>query len=205
MKKLRDKVLDLVKLAQECPDNLQQICFEILLKHALATDEILPSPPPGARPPVGAQEKVEPKSIVEESAGKQNDLLDADIHLRAQRFLAKYHLSIAQINQLFYKEGDNIFPLCDDLKTTRTSETQIRITLLQCLLSAIKTGDFQTTVEAARQEVQTRKAYDVSNWGNNYTNNAGLFDFDKYSKTIKVITLSEQGKKELGEVIKELQ
>lgn len=205
MKKLRDKVLDSVKLAQECPENLQQICFEILLKHALATDETPPSPPPRAETPVGAQEKVQPRSIVEESAGKQDDLLDADMHLKANRFLQKYSLSIAQINQLFYKEGDNTLPLYDDLKTTQTSETQIRITLLQCLLSAIKTGDFRTTVEAARQEVKTRKAYDASNWGNNYTNNAGLFDFDKYSKTLKVIALSEQGKKELAEVIKDLQ
>ena len=85
------------------------------------------------------------------------------------------------------------------------SESQIRITLLQCLLSAIKTGDFQTTVDAARQEVQTRKAYDTNNWSGNYTNNAALFDFDKYSKTVKVIVLSEQGKKELADLIQEIQ
>lgn len=205
MKKLRDKVLEVAKIAQECPENLQQTCFEILLKHALGKGEAPPTPPADISATVSDKEKVAPKSVVEEAAKKQDDLSEADIHVKARRFLEKYGLTTAELNQLFYKEGDNILPLYDDLKTTRTSESQIRVTLLQCLLSALKTGDFQTTVEAVREEVQTRKAYDSGNWGNNYKNNAGLFDFDKYSKAVKDIALSEQGKKDLSDVIKELQ
>jgi len=205
MKKLRDKVLEMAKIAQECPENLQQTCFEILLKRALGSEESLPAPPSAPEPAGSRQERVQPKSVVEESAGKQEDLSEADIHLKAKRFLDKHGLTIAELNQLFYKEGENIRPLYDELKTTRTSETQIRVTLLQCFLSAIRTGDFRTTVEAAKEEIQARKAYDSKNWGNNYSNNAALFDFKKYSKTVKTIALSEQGRKELAQVIKELQ
>jgi hypothetical protein len=60
-------------------------------------------------------------------------------------------------------------------------------------------------VESAREEASTRKCYDKNNWSANYSNNATLFDFEKYSRQVKVITLSEQGKTELAKIIKELQ
>lgn len=208
MKKLKEKVLEIVKIAQECPENLQQSCFEILLKQALGTLETTKGPPgEQAREAVKEKEKPkeEPKSLVEETAKTQDDLSSSDLHLKTRRFLEKHGLSVDHLNQLFYKEGDQIFPLYDDLKTTRTSESQVRITLLQCLHNAIRTGDFQTQVEAAREEAATRKCYDKNNWSGNYSNNAILFDFDRYSRQVKVITLSEQGKIELANVIKELQ
>ena len=121
MKKLRDTVMEAVKIAQECPENLQQSCFEILLTHVLGTVEKTPPPPAESQAGgSGIVKKVEPKSVVEESARGQDDLSEADIHLKAKRFLEKYSLTIAHLNQLFYKEGDNILPLYDDLKTTRT-------------------------------------------------------------------------------------
>ena len=207
MKKLKDKIQEIVAIAQECPENLQQICFEVLLKNALGAQQ---PPAQGVAPRVEKdaapeEAKQEPKGVVEAAASNQEDLSSADLHVKVRHFLKKADLSVDHLNQLFYKEGDEILPLYDDLKTTRTSESQIRITLLQCLLNAIRTGEFQTTVQAAREEVSTRKCYDKNNWGNNYTNNAGLFDFDKYSRTVKTIALSEQGKAALAVVIKGLQ
>jgi hypothetical protein len=205
VKKLKDRVLEVAKIAQECPENLQQSCFEILLKHVLSTEES-PAPPSGAPPVLDrTQARTEPKNVVEESAKKQDDLQEKDIHLKARSFLQKYSVTVEELNQLFYKEGDNILPLYEDLRSTRTSESQIRITLLQCLLCAIATGEFQTTNDAAKEEAQKRKVYDSSNWGNNYSNNAALFDFDRYAKSITAINLSEEGRKELAKVIKELQ
>jgi len=206
-KKLKDKVQEIVAIAQECPETFQQICFEVLLKNALGAEQP-PNPSPTmemGKDDVPEQEKKEPKSVVEGTANSQDDLSSADLHVKARRFLEKHDLSVDHLNQLFYKEGEAVLPLYDDLKTTRTSESQIRITLLQCLLNAIRTGDFQTTIEAVREEASTRKCYDKNNWSNNYTNNASLFDFVKYTKTLKTIALSEQGKTELADVIKELQ
>ncbi|MCK4335049.1 hypothetical protein KAX06_09760 [candidate division WOR-3 bacterium] len=207
MKKLKDKVQEIVAIAQECPENLQQICFEVLLKNALGVQQPpAPSPAPKTEKEAAPeQEKKEPKSVVEAAAKSQDDLSSADLHVKARRLLEKHDLSVDHLNQLFYKEGDEVLPLYDDLKTIRTSESQVRITLLQCLLNAMRTGDFQTTVEAVREEASTRKCYDKNNWGNNYTNNAGLFDFGKYSRNVKTITLSEQGKTELADVVKKLQ
>jgi hypothetical protein len=208
MKKLKEKVLEIVKIAQECPENFQQSCFEILLKHELCILET-PKGSPGEQRRETFREseksKEEPKSVVEQSAKTQDDLSSADLHLKTRRFLEKQGLSVDHLNLLFYKEGDQIYPLYENLKTTRTSESQIRITLLQCLRNAIRTGDFQTQVESAREEASTRKCYDKNNWSANYSNNATLFDFEKYSRQVKVITLSEQGKTELAKIIKELQ
>ncbi len=205
MKKLRDKVLEIVKIVQECPQNLQQICFEILLKHAIIAGEAQGSAPQLEQKGNGAPEKKEPKSVIEQAAQTQDDLSGSDLHVKTKKFLDKQQLTIEQLSQLFYKEGNQILSLYDDLNTTRTSESQIRITLLQCLQNAIRTGNFQTTVEMVREESITRKCHDSGNWSNNYKNNKGLFDFDKYSKKVKTIKLSEEGKKELANVIKEMQ
>jgi len=204
MKKIQEKVQEIAKIAQACPENLQQSCFEILLKHALSSDKP-PAPVGGKRGGLTETEAGEPKGVVEESAKTQEDLSSGDLHLAVRRFLEKNDLSIDHLNELFYKEGDQVLPLYDDLKTTRTSESQVRITLLQCLHNAIRSGKFQTPVDNVREEATTRKCYDKNNWSNNYTNNAALFDFDKYRKDVKTIILSEQGKKELADVIKELQ
>ncbi len=204
MKKLRNQISELVKIAQECPENLQQICFEILLKHAISGGEGQPAVPQSEPKGNGASEKKEPKSVIEQASQTQDDLLDSDLHVKTKRFLAKEKLTIEQLSQLFYKEGEQILPLYDDLKTTRTSESQIRITLLQSLQNAIRTGNFQTTVEATREEATTRKCYDMNNWSNNYSNNAELFDFEKYSIKLQTITLSNKGKEELANLIKEM-
>lgn len=209
MKKIKEKVMEIAAIAKEVPENLQQICFEILLKHSLgSTQPVAPDLPYKLDPNKGAEpekKKIEPKSVVEKSANTQDDLSLTDLHVKARRLLEKNDLSVDHLNQLFYKESDQIQPLYDNLKTTRTSESQIRITLLQCLLNAIQTGDFQTEVEAARKEASVRKCYDKNNWAGNFTNNAALFDFDKYSRSVKTIALSDQGKSELANVIKELQ
>jgi hypothetical protein len=207
MTTLRQKVLEIIAITQECPEHLQPICFQVLLQHVVARH-------PSERRGTGSDEKRDvladegsgrPETTMDAAASTQHDLLKTDLHVKVSRFLEKHGLDVEHLNQLFYKEDDRILPLYEDLKTTRVSESQVRITLLQCLLNAITTGEFQTTVENARVEASTRKCYDKNNWGNNYTNNAGLFDFDKYARTVKTISLSEAGRKALADVIKELQ
>jgi hypothetical protein len=119
--------------------------------------------------------------------------------------MEKYKITIEQLNQLLYKEDDKILPLFDDLKTTRTSECQVRVALLKALLNALSSGEFQASVEEIRNECQARKCYDTNNWNNNFQNNASLFDFGKYSKGLTTVRLSEEGKKELAELIGGLQ
>lgn len=208
MAELRDKVKEIADIAASLPENLQPPCFELLLKHYLASLATKAPPPPGVggHADVGTGQAPKPdEKIFAETTKVQADLSNNDLHVKVRRFLDKYNISLAELNNLFYKEGENIFPLYEDLKTTRTSEAQTRVALLQSLLNALKTGDFQTTVETIRGECNDRKYYDMNNFATNFNNNKSLYDFDKYTKGTKEVRLSEDGRKELSQLIKELQ
>jgi hypothetical protein len=188
---------------------LQAVGFEVLLKDHLNAAEAsgsargkeTPEAQANTSPPVT---EVPPKSF-EDAAKAQADVTLADLHVKARKFLEKYGISIAEVNNLFYKEGAEIKPLYEDLKTTRMSEAQIRITLLQALHRALSDGEFTVQVDNVRIESRDRKSLDSANFAANYKNNSSLFDFDKYDKETKVLRLSEDGRKELAQVMKELQ
>src|SRR5207248_8901682 len=113
---------------------VQEKAFEMLLSQELG----------GTAKPATAK-------LEEEDAGKDNeggaeaaiqkrggeDLLTGDLHLKARKFLDKQGLSVDDLNELFYKEAGVIKPLFEDLKTTRASESQIRLSLLAALQNAI--------------------------------------------------------------------
>lgn len=208
MSDLKDKVKEIAEIAASLPDNFQQPCFELLLKHYLAS--VLAASEPAKH--AGAAEAATPAMTppetpppLEEAAKGQADLTNNDLHLKARRFMEKYSVSLAELNNLFYKEGQQVMPLYEDLKTTRTAESQIRIALLLSLRNAVTTGEFQATAEAVRVECRDRKCYDAGNFSANFNNNRSLFDFDKYTKDTTEVRLSEDGRKELAQLIKELQ
>jgi hypothetical protein len=210
MENLKKEVKQILEIVKECPENLQQTCFEILLRDFL--DSQIRVEGKGKEVQSSTANKPHETPAAEKGAvnkttlsGEASDLKFAELHVKAKKFMEKYKISIDQLNQLFYKENDQILPLFDDLKTTRSSESQIRVALLKALINALSTGEFQATTEDIRAECQARKCYDMNNFGGNFTNNASLFDFKKYTAKLKTVTLSEEGKKELSEVIEELQ
>lgn len=209
MADLRNKVKELAEIAALVPENLQATCFEVLLKDYLASASGGPSPPAGEKAltaVAAASAEIEvPEKTLEEAAKTQADVTLADLHVKARKFLEKYGVAIAEINNLFFKEGAEIKPLYEDLKTTRMSEAQIRVTLLQALHRALSDGEFTAQVDNVRGECRDRKALDGANFAANYKNNSSLFDFQKYDKDTKVLRLSEDGRKELAQLIKELQ
>jgi hypothetical protein len=181
---LKDKVKELAEIARSVPENLQVSCFEILLRDHL---ESLSGAGESQEPK--ASEKVSPAAIqadagktFEDSAKGQTDVTMADIHLKARKFMEKYSVSIAEVNNLFYKDGGDITPLYEDVKTTRMAEAQIRVTLLQALRNALVDGEFTTNVEAVRGECRDRKTLDATNFAANYKNNSSLFDFETFDR-----------------------
>jgi hypothetical protein len=209
MAKLKEKVLELAEIAKECPENLQVVCFELLLKHhldSLTTKQSKPAdvgtqtPPP---PPGSSDEGKRP--AIEDIVKGQDDISESDMHIKTRHFMKKCSISIEQLNNLFYKDDGKIAPLYEDLKTTRMAEGQIRIALLQSLRNSMSNGEFQASVAEVRTEATARKCYDKSNFAANFNNNASLFEFEKYEKSTQTVKLSEDGRKELAEIIKELQ
>jgi hypothetical protein len=198
---LKDRVLEIVSIVKECPENLQPLCFELLLRDYLERRQrpLTPPPAPPAPPPAAA----DPIAAGETATGQQ-DLKAADLHVRARKFMERYSITLDNLNQLFYKDDGEIKPLYEDLKTTRLAESQIRAALLHALLSGMMTGEFVADGEVVRAEVQQRKAYDKANFAKNFKNSANLFEgFESYEKGTP-LRLSEDGRKELAELIKEL-
>jgi hypothetical protein len=205
---LKERILEIVSIAKECPDHLQPLCFELLLRDYLEGRRRPPAPPatPTAPPlpPAPAEQPASDSLAAGETTTGQQDLKAGDLHVKARRFMERYSITLDHLNQLFYKEGDDIKPLYEDLKTTRMAEGQIRITLLHALLAVMSTGEFVADGEAVRAEVQQRKSYDRPNFATNFKNSATLFEsFEAYAKGT-ALRLSEDGRKELAELIKEL-
>jgi hypothetical protein len=204
--KLKQKIMEFVALAKDCPENLQEKCFELLLADYL--QQLRPKAPSVREDankqakPTGDEAKKEGEN---KKTPKQEDIAETDLHVKARQFLKKSGLTVEHINQLFYKEEGKFLPLYDDLKTTKASESQIRIALLHSLLNGMRTGDFEFNGESVREEAQVRKCYDSPNFAAHFKNSKELFEsFSKYSKTSPTIKLSADGKAELAEVIKDL-
>lgn len=185
------KVLDGV----DCPKELREICFEVLLTHYLSSTN-------------GEFHPVKPKPVAEldPKEGKGRDIAPRDLHLKANHFLKQEKITIKDINQIFYKEDEGFEPLYDDLGTTQLSESQIRLALLEALKNAMKDGNFEFDTETVREECRNRKCYDGGNFSVHFKNKKELFaGFDKRKKEKKEpIKLSGKGKSALAELIKKL-
>lgn len=206
---LKDRVLEIVSIAKECPENLQTLCFELLLRDYLEGKQ-RPAEAPAPAPSAATSSALPPGDPVlnphsgDSPLSDQQDLRTVDLHIKARKFTEKFAITLDQINSLFYKDNGDIKSLYEDLKTTRMAEGQIRVTLLHALLAGIRTGEFVADGEAVRAEVQQRKSYDSTNFTKNFKNSANLFDgFESYEKGAQ-LRLSDDGKKELAELIKEL-
>jgi hypothetical protein len=204
--KLKQKIMEFVALAKDCPENLQEKCFELLLADHL--QQLRPKASGDAedrkgKKTAGDEDK---KEDGDKKTPRQEDIAETDLHVKARQFLKKSGLTVEHINQLFYKEEGNFLPLYDDLKTTKASESQIRIALLHSLLKGLHTGEFEFNAESVRDEAQVRKCYDKANFAAHFKNNKELFEgFTKYNKTSPTIRLSGDGKARLAEVVKDLQ
>lgn len=196
---LKAKVREFAAIAKECPQHLQEKCFEVLM-----ADYLNSAKTPQARakpiPPTASETATE-----EVPAPEQADIQKSDLHIKARKFMSKYSITIEGLNQVLYKEGDGFLPLYEDLKTTRAAESQVRIGLLHSLVSALQTGEFQFNGEDVRKECQERKCYDSPNFTTNFKNNSSLFEgFSRYNAKSPKIRLSESGRKELADLIGEL-
>src|SRR5581483_2030334 len=205
---LRSQVLELAKIAEECPEPLRLKCFELLLSDYLENRRKLSESKTDESTVDAASDRHEPdpSAATPPAAEGNEEIGNSDLHVKARRFLERYGVTMEQLNNFFYKESGQIRPLFEDLRTTRTAESQIRIALLQALQNGITSGEFQFDGERVREECQLRKCYDRGNFSANFKNNAQLFDgFDKYEKQASTIRLSDEGRKELAQVMKELQ
>ncbi len=202
---VKKAIVEIGEFVKSLPASVQEKAFEMLLNYELGV------PKSRSKQTDAKVEDAErtggtggAEAAVQNRGGE--DLVAKDLHLRAKKFLDKQGLSLDDLNELFYKEGTEIKPLFEDLKTTKASESQIRLSLLSALQNAIQNGGFVFNGEDVRQQCQLRKTYDNTNFKANFRNNKRLFDkFDSYDKENPNIRLNEEGRNELAKLIKELQ
>jgi len=192
----------ILALVKECPENLQEKCFELLFAHVIGNSKS----PAKNSPPVASIDAPLPDEEDEEkrepmSSGDEIKL--SDIHTKAKALIKNNGITIEDINNLFYKENGEFKPLFDDLKTTKMADSQFRLALLESLKNALKDGEFKFTIETIRSLCDTHKCYDKSNFAANFKNNKGLF-VDEYKKGTAEMQLSPQGKKELSRIVAEI-
>lgn len=217
---LKEEVKEIVEIVALVPDEHKAMCFEMLLKDALAKrhapPKLAPHPPPPAPPseakasksPAPADDAGDkddqkaPTAGVQPTVNEGSDIVSADLHMKTRKFMSANSLTLENINNVFYKEGDEFELLITDFGATNMTEGQIRIAQMQALHHALVDGEFTTTVEAVRDECKMRKCYDQSNFTKNFRVNAPTFDFGEWSKDVTELRLSEEGKKSLAEVIK---
>lgn len=223
MTHLKEDIKEIVEIVALVPESLKVMCFEMLLKDALATRNVrakapsnLPiSPTAESKVPKATEEPANeagtesdasstPALGVQPKVGGGSDITSLDLHMKTRRFMDKGGLTIDHINNVFYKEGGKFELLITDFGATTMAEGQIRIASIQALHRALVDGDFTTTVDAVREECKIRKCYDTSNFTANFKNHAAIFDFGEWSKNVTELRLSEEGKKVLCDVIKKL-
>lgn len=206
---LKKRILEIGEVVKALPTAVQEKAFEMLLSHELG--ETLGHQRKGTEADTKDENDLKggDSGSGGDAAGQNRggeDLAQKDLHLKAKKFLEKQGLSLDDLNELFYKEGDSIKPLFEDLKTTKSSESQVRLSLLSALRNAIQSGEFEFDGEDVRQQCVLRKTYDAANFKANFRNNKRLFDkFESYEKEKPTIRLSEEGREMLAKLIKELQ
>ena len=214
MTSLKEEIKEIVEIVALVPEPQKAMCFEMLLKEALANRRTPQSPPQlptaqtpkaaaptalAAAPPAAADL---PVNGIQPKVNEGSDIVLSDLHMKTRKFLEKGEVTLAQLNELFYKKDDAFESLSVDLKVTKMSEAQVRIALLQALQNSLASGDFQTTVQAVREECKARKTYDLANFTANFKNAADLFDFGTWSREVTELRVSETGKKELAAMMK---
>lgn len=222
MANLKEEIKDIVEIVALVPESLKAMCFEMLLKEALAKRQrshqspshapvpqtLEPTIEKATSSPTPADDPTGPAATL--AAGVQpkvnggSDITMSDLHMKTRKFMEKGGLTLEHINNVFYKEGDEFELLVTDLGATTMAGGQIRIASMQSLQRALADGEFTTTVEAVREECKMRKCYDGPNFTTNFKKSAAYFDFAEWTKDVTDLRLSEEGKKALAEVVKKL-
>ncbi len=219
MADFKEQIKEIVEIVALVPEEFKTRCFEMLLEEAIANNRPATAYPPSASvaptPKASAknttpqaEEKIDeaptaPPSV-QPKVGEGTDIVTADIHMKVRKFLEKGDLTVTNLNELFYKDNGGFESLITDLRVTKMSEAQMRISLIQALHNALASGEFVTSVEKVREECKMRKSYADANFGANFKNNASLFDFGTWTKDVTELKLSEEGRKSLAAIIKTL-
>jgi len=203
--KIKQEIKDIIEIVNQCPTELQEKCFELLLNNLL--QEISSK----ADKKVPKQKQIQEDENVNNSNSEKthqnnnnvndyDDIQITDFHIKVRKLLGE-KVTMEKINELYYKENDSILPLYEEMATNQASQSQVRLALLTAFENAISSGEFEFNVDEIRKRCQDMKCYDRANFGANFKKSKHLFEDDSEFKKGKKIKLSTSGKKEIIDVL----
>lgn len=205
---LKSEIKNIIEIVNQCPDSLKDKCFELLLENYLASFNIGSNTSPAASV-VNTMKKAETDSemisaVSSKSDAMSDDICEKDFHVKTQKFLKDYGISMSLLNQLYYKENGELKPFYETLKSTSMQECQMRLAVLSAFENSFASSNSEMSFncETVRSRCQTMKCYNATNFTAYFKSNKSLWEEwpEKYSKDFVVI-LSSEGKKKLAEVL----
>lgn len=205
-KELKAEIQEIIEIVNQCPDTLKEKCFEILLNNYIASIAI-PNKEVAVSPILTETKAplAEPTTIEDENC--EEDIKEADFHIKVRKFLSSNGISINTINQLYYKEDGKLMPLYESLGSDQMVECQNRLVLLTAFENSFSNSGNEMIVngETVRKRCQDMKCYDAPHFADTFRRYSSYFDNwnEKYDKTAQY-SLSQEGKKALATVLLDL-
>lgn len=208
---LKSEIKEIIEIVKQCPETLQEKCFELLLENFLNAKKGSATAPSKCTVDVETDNTVTETTVSEsenrESENQNTEITMKDFHVKIQRFLNSNGITIENINYLYYKEDGKLMPLYETLNSTNMSECQIRLALLTAFENSFSdnNGEMFFNCEVVRARCNTMKCYNAKNFASYFKTNSALWEVwpEKYDKTLN-ISLSAEGKKELAKVLLDL-
>lgn len=204
---LKSEIKEIIEIVKQCPDTLQEKCFELLLDNYLKSNDQPKTKKATTKvdePSVESTKADETK--VEMIANKEEEIVLTDFHIKTRKFLETNNITIGLINSLYYKEDGKLMPLYESLNSNKMTDCQNRIALLTAFENSFSNGgEMVFNGEVVRQRCQDLKCYDAPHFADTFKRFSSLFDnwAEKYDKKAQY-SLSAEGKKELAAVLLEL-
>lgn len=201
---LKAEIKEILEITKECPAELQQKCFEILLDSFLQKYKA-PQVTVTANP-IQVKERVEvPMTATADFTSSAGEITENDFHVKVRKFFQTNSINVADLNRIYYKENGQLMPYYESMHSTKMSECQIRLTLLTAFEAGFANGEFIVNGETVRKRCQDLKCYDSPNFATTFKNNSVIFDnwAEKYDKNAEYI-LSVEGKKQLAQTLVKL-
>lgn len=197
---LKAEIKEIIEITKECPTELQQRCFEMLLDNYLQKFKVINN---NQVTPIQSEEKIDDVIAEDNEVSlSTSDITENDFHVKVRKFFQLNTINVADLNRIYYKENGQLHPYYESMHSTKMSECQIRLTLLTAFEAGFATGDFVVNGEVVRKRCQELKCYDSPNFATTYKNNSIIFDnwTEKYDKNTEYI-LSMEGKKQLAQTL----
>ena len=174
LEKIKDKLNEVVAIAETCPEKYQVKCFEILLSSLVRAEVEVP---------------VTDAAVTTGQSGEK----------AVPAFFAHQNITEEEWQKVFHFDGTTYSIIVDDLKETTKSKKQVKLALLEGI-KVLLTSSVATIVKGDLLELCKKyDAFDSSNFAMHMKKQRNLFlaKGDNWS-------LTKPGEKRAGEVIKEL-